>query len=102
SSHLSADHLLGVMQDSTSIEHLRQYKVAYSNYFSLYCFFACSQDTVMANAVGSAMQDARARVNRLRQHLYSVRPDKGYSDFDQQAALARSGRYPVLNYPERY
>jgi len=56
----------------------------------------------MANAVGSAMQDARARVNRLRQHLYSVRPDKGYSDFDQQAALARSGRYPVLNYPERY
>ncbi|MDH3748695.1 MAG: hypothetical protein OER97_10860, partial [Gammaproteobacteria bacterium] len=53
SSHLSADHLLGVMQDSTSIEHLRQYKVAYSNYFSLYCFFACSQDTVMANAVGS-------------------------------------------------
>jgi len=102
SSHLSTDHLLGVMQDTASVEHLQQYKVAYSNYFSLYCFFSSSRDTVMAKAVGSAMQDAQKRVNRLRQHLFTVRPDKGFSDFDQQAALARSGRYPVLNYPERY
>lgn len=102
SSYLSTDHLIGVMQDAASVEHLQQYKTAYSNYFSLYCFFASTEDTVMANAVGSVMQDAHDRVNRLRERLFSVRPEAGFSHFDQQAALARSGRYPVLNYPERF
>lgn len=102
SSHVSADHLIAVMQDDASMNHLQLYKNAYSTYFALYCYVACSKNSVMATAVSGAMQDASKRVNRLRQRLYAAQSEKGFSDFDQQAALARSGRYPVLNYPSRY
>lgn len=101
SSHLSTDHLLAVMHDSASFEYLQLYKTAFSDYFSLYCFVASAQDTVMADAVSVAMQDARQRVERLRKHLLTVRPEQGFSSFDRQAAIAQSGRYPVLDYLNR-
>ena len=55
----------------------------------------------MARAVSASMKDAQQRVNRLRAELMSVKPDRGYADFDQQELLARSGRYPALNYLNR-
>lgn len=101
SSELSADHLLGIMHDPTSEMLLQNYSAAYENYFSMYCYFACARDSVMASAVGSAMQDAQRRVDSMRQRLMSVKPDSGYADFDREELLARSGRYPALNYMNR-
>ena len=101
SSELSADHLLGIMQDTTSRDLLQRYSSAYATYFSLYCYFACVRDRYMARAVSASMKDAQQRVNRLRAELMSVKPDRGYADFDQQELLARSGRYPALNYLNR-
>ena len=101
SSELSTDHLLGIMRDTTSRELLNSYASAYATYFSMYCYFACARDSVMASAVGAAMKDAQQRVNRLRDALMSVKPDRGYADFDQQELLARSGRYPALDYLNR-
>ena len=101
SSEVSADHLLGIMQDTTSRELLSSYSSAYANYFSMYCYFACAKDSDLASAVGTAMKDAQQRVNRLRAALMSVKPDRGYADFDQQELIARSGRYPALNYLNR-
>lgn len=101
SSALSTDHLIDIMHDSTSTELLGVYRKAFAAYFSMYCYFNCSRDRIMADAIKASMQDARQRVEGLRQQLYSVKPEAGHSDFDQQAALARSGRYPVINYMNR-
>lgn len=101
SSALSTDHLIDIMQDSLSTDLLDVYRKAYASYFSMYCYFNCSRDRVMADAIKASMQDSRQRVDRLRRQLYSVEPETGFSNFDQQAALARSGRYPVINYMNR-
>jgi len=101
SSHFSADHLFGVMADKDSDQLLSMYESAYSSYFSLYCFFVSAHDSVIADAIGIAMKDAHDRVKRLRNRLLTQRPQTGKADFDRQAALARSGRYPVLNYVGR-
>ena len=101
SSALSTDHLIDIMHDSRSVELLEVYRRAYAAFFSMYCYFTCSRDRDMADAVKNSMQDARRRVERLRKHLNSIKPDSGHSDFDQQAALARSCRYPVINYMNR-
>ncbi len=101
SSTLSTDHLLDIMHDSRSAELLEIYRTAYAAYFSMYCYFTCSRDRIMADAISTSMQNARQRVEQLRKQLYTVKPEAGHSDFDQQAALARSGRYPVINYMNR-
>jgi hypothetical protein len=44
------------------------------------------------------MTDARQQAERLRRRINTVRPDGRAADFERQAALARSGRYPVLDY----
>ncbi len=101
SSALSTDHLIDIMHDSLSTELLGVYRKAYASYFSMFCYFTCSRDRVMADAIKTSMQEANRRVRRVRRQIYSVKPENGHSDFDQQAALARSGRYPVINYMNR-
>ncbi len=101
SSAFAAHHLLDVMDDPTSHQLLQLYRSAYSSYFSLYCYFVGSADSVMATAIGSALHDARQRVDRLRGRLLSSRPARRAAVFERQALLARSGRYPAVNYLNR-
>ena len=44
------------------------------------------------------MQDTRDQLKRMRQRIESESPATGCASFDRQELLARSGRYPVLNY----
>ena len=98
SSRISADHLIDVMHDPISKRLLDLYQSIYSEYFELFCFMVMTEDTAMAEAIKPTMRDARKRANSVRQQLNSIKPDKRYSSFDRQALLAKSGRYPILNY----
>lgn len=98
SSRVSADHLINVMCDPVSNRLLKQYETLYGEYFDLYCYMAATDDREYADAAKLPMIAARQGAARLRQRIASVRPDGRAADFDRQAALARSGRYPVLNY----
>ncbi len=44
------------------------------------------------------MEDARDQLRRVRRRVESEPPVSDGGSFDQQEVLARSGRYPVLNY----
>jgi hypothetical protein len=44
------------------------------------------------------MTSARQQTERLRRRINTVRPDSRAADFERQAVLAKSGRYPVLDY----
>lgn len=101
SSHVSADHLIDVMHDSTSRDLLRLYSNAYETYFSLFCFIACSRDSVLADAMRTSMKDARDRVNRLRRRIATEKPIAGRASFDDEALLAQSGRHRAINYLNR-
>lgn len=98
SSRVSADHLIEVMHDSVSKRLLRQYEDAYTEYFDLYCFVTGSHDRTSAEASRWLMLKARKRAAALRERISAIGPDKRGSHFERQALLARSGRYPVLNY----
>ena len=98
SSRVSADHLIDIMRDLSGDRLLAMYERAYNAYFDLYCFVNCSDDEYLADAVRPALHDANERAKRLRARLLSVKPDFKASSYDRQAALARSGRYPALNY----
>jgi hypothetical protein len=98
SSRVSTDHLINVMQDPVSNQLLEQYETLYGQYFDLYCYMATAEDRAFADAVAPEMVSARKGAERVRQRIGSVRPDNRAADFERQALLARSGRYPVLNY----
>lgn len=98
SSRVSTDHLIDIMRDANGNRLLDVYERAYNAYFDLYCFVECSEDSYMSDVVRPALQDASQRAKRIRSRLITVKPEHDTSSFDRQAALARSGRYPVLNY----
>lgn len=98
SSQVSADHLLSLMHDPASASMLKAYRAAWSAYFSLYCFAASAEDSDMADAIRTVLVDAKKRVIRMKRRLVSQKPHGNGFDFDREALLAKSGRYPVLNY----
>jgi hypothetical protein len=98
SSRVSTDHLIGVMCDPISNRLVKLYKASYAEYFDLYCYVSACEDSASADAARLLMLDARRRTRELRKRLEAERPDNRYADFDRQALLARSGRYPVLDY----
>ena len=98
SSHLSTDHLINVMHDPLGNRLLRQYETLYTEYFDLYGYVVRSQDTAWADAAKPLMTAAREQMARVRQHINSVQPDNRHADFDRQALLALSGRYPMQEY----
>ena len=99
SSRVSADHLIDIMQDPFSRRFLEVYERAYNKYFELYCYVACTEDALMAEAVRPDMLRARERAKRIRERLVTAKPDnRRLYSFDRQADLARSGRYPIVNY----
>jgi hypothetical protein len=98
SSRVSTDHLIDVMADPVSRRLLQAYETAYTRYFDLYCYVVSSEDRNGAEATRHLMRQARKEADRLRRRLNKERPDNRAADFERQAALARSGRYPVLDY----
>lgn len=98
SSYLSTHHLIDVMHDPLGRRLLRRYESLYSSYFDLYAQIVRSQDSTLADATKPLMTEIRDKLTGIRQRLKSERPDSSHADFDQQALLARSGRYPMLEY----
>ncbi len=98
SSQLSTDHLINVMYDPLGNRLLRQYETLYTDYFDLYGYVIRSQDAAWADAAKPLMTEAREQMARVRLKISSERPDDRHADFDRQALLARSGRYPIQNY----
>lgn len=98
SSHISANHLIDVMNDANSKALLRQYEKLYARYFEMNCYVAGMGDSDCIELVRSGMGDALEQLQRLRRRIESVPPERACGSFDRQEAIARSGRYPVLNY----
>ena len=98
SSRISADHLINVMCDPISNRLLEEYESIFAEYFDLYCFVVSCEDSVCADAAKLLMLDARRRAKDARLRIFLEQPDKRFSNFERQALLARSGRYPMLEY----
>lgn len=98
SSRVSTDHLLNIMCDPVSIRLLRKYDFIYSEYFELYCFVAGCDDVAMEDATKIEMLGLRRRAMQMIKRIHSERPGGSSSSFERQALLARSGRYPILDY----
>jgi hypothetical protein len=98
SSYVSTDHLIDVMYDPHGKRLLKRYERRFAEFFELYGEVVRSQDSSLADAAGPLMKAAREEVARIRQRINTERPDAGYANFDQQALLARSGRYPMTEY----
>jgi hypothetical protein len=98
SSRVSADHLIDVMSDPVSKKLLAQYEETYARYFGLYCYVAGSEDRDCVEAMKPLMTLTRRQADRVRRRINTERPDNRAADFERQAILARSGRYPILDY----
>ncbi len=98
SSRVSTDHLINVMCDPVSTRLLRKYASIYSKYFELYCFVASCEDATMEAATKIELLGLRRRAMQMIKRIHSERPDSSSSSFERQALLARSGRYPILDY----
>jgi hypothetical protein len=101
SSNLSTDHLINVMYDPVGIELLKQYQELYEKYFELYGYIVLADESSWADALKPVMTELRGKILQLRHRINTEKPDDRHADFDRQALLARSGRYPVLDYMVR-
>ena len=100
SSRVSADHLIDIMFDPFSRRFLEVYERAYNRYFELFCYVSCTPDQMLVDAVKGEMVTARKRAARIRERLIERPPEhhRNLHGIDRQADIARSGRYPVLDY----
>ena len=98
SSRVSADHLMGVMEDPVSNALLREYERIYTEYFELYCFMVSCDDEETIEATKPLLLDLRRRAFGMIKRIHSERPEGNSSSIERQALLARSGRYPIRNY----
>lgn len=99
SSRVSADHLIDLMRDPVSVRLLNGYESIYTAYFETFCYVANCGDTVMANMVKPEMRYLRKQAARMIKLIQKQRPEgSDHSNFERQALLARSGRYPTLEY----
>jgi len=98
SSKLSADHIIRLMQDPVSLRLLSEYRNCYERYFDLYCYSVTTEDPATADATRSVMRDSRMQAKAIYERIKSERPASNIASFDRQAILARSGRYPIVDY----
>ena len=98
SSRVSTDRLIDVMHDSVSVRMLTEYQSLYEKYFELYCYVVSCNDSCLADATKVEMLGMKRRAVQMLKRIRPESPDDGYPSFDRQALLARSGRYPVLDY----
>ena len=97
-SHVSAGHLIDVMQDVASGSLLHQYEKIYARYFEMKCYVAGMGDGKCVDLVRMSMSEAKARLQQVRHRIESEPTAGDCHSFDEQEIVARSGRYPVLNY----
>jgi hypothetical protein len=98
SSRVSTDHLIDVMSDPVSVQLLEEYESIYSRYFEIYCFVVAGDAGAMTEMAKMEMIALKRLAMRAIRRIHSEVPDTSPSNFDRQALLARSGRYPVLDY----
>lgn len=98
SSMVSTNHLIDLMFDPVSHALLARYHDVYRKYFELSAYAASAHDDVCARALWPFIQREKIELNRIRKRLVTTAPDMHCRELDRQACLARSGRYPVLNY----
>lgn len=98
SSQVSADHLINVMNDPVSLSLLQKYENLYERYFEMKCYVAGMGDSDCIDLVRSMMVENADQLRELRRRIQSEPPARSGGSFDRQELLARSGRYPVLNY----
>jgi hypothetical protein len=98
SSHVSTDHLIDIMNDPRSKSLSRQYETLYRPYFEMNCYVAGMGDSKCTELARSTMQNTRDQLQQMRQRIASDSPASSCASFDRQEPLARSGRFPVLNY----
>jgi hypothetical protein len=101
SSCLSTNHLIRVMYDPVGMKLLEQYESLYLKYFELYSYLVLAEEPAWIDAIKPIVSEGRSQLMHLRHRIHSEKPDDRYADFDQQALLARSGRYPVVDYMPR-
>jgi len=98
SSHVSADHIINVMKDVSSRRLLQMYENSYTRYFQMRCYVALAGDTDCVELVRLSMKDTARELQRTRMRIQSETPVTDGGNFDREEALARSGRYPILDY----
>ena len=98
SSRISTDHIIDFMEDPLSTRLLDQYDKVFARYFAMKCYVACSRDASCAALILETMRDTERQLLRLRRYIETQEPAGMGGNFDQQELIARSGRYPVLNY----
>ncbi len=98
SSRVSADHLIDVMNDPRSKSLSYDYEKLYTRYFEMQCYVMGMGDSNCIPLVRSVMADIRDQLRELRQQFEMEDVDSHSASFDRQEELARSGRYPVLDY----
>ncbi len=98
SSSYSTRHLIDLMFDPVTFNLLERYELAYRQYFELNSYVASIEDASCAAALVPFITMKKKAVTAIRQELVSVAPDPRCREIEKQACLARSGRYPALNY----
>ena len=86
------------MHDPISVRLLKQYELVYSRYFELYCDVMLCDDAIMAEATKVEMLELRRRAMLLIKQMNKEPPCGQHYSFERQALIARSGRYPILDY----
>ena len=98
SSRISTDHIVHVMYDPATDQLLSQYEKTYARYFEMKCYLATTDGGNCVELVRGSMQEAKARLLRIRRRIETVPPSGGSGNFEREELLSRSGRYPALNY----
>lgn len=98
SSHLSTDHLMQVLHDPVSEHLLNLYSDMYSRYFTSYCRAVLCADSSIEELYRQELAPMRRACLQMIKRLHRERPVDSDKSLEQQLLLARSGRYPVLNY----
>jgi len=98
SSRISTDHIIDFMEDPLSTRLLDQYEKVFARYFGMKCYLACSRNAACADLVLESLREAERLLLRLRRYIETQEPAGMGGNFDQQELIARSGRYPALNY----
>lgn len=98
SSMVSTNHLIDVMYDPVSHRLLQQYADIYRQYFELNTYAAGDNDALCSSALLPIIISTKKQLANIRRRLLTEAPHTQCNEIERQACLARSGRYPALNY----
>ncbi len=97
-SRIAANHLIDIMGATRSLDLLQMYETVYARYFEIRCEVTCEQDSDCAAILQASEDELHEQLKRIHRRIVAGSPRSRGRNFDYQYAIARSGRYPVLNY----